>query len=459
MTAHAAPSSSAGAAESGRLWQLALIASFALLVVVAAIAAISPMAGEDYGLARPLDHLTDSSALAWILDRSARQILGWNARLGEQLIIVWLALGKPACAVANTAGFAAFALLLTWYGRGAVIVDRSLAVSFAIAASACLLLWPRLEIFFWETAAAAYLEPIVLTLVVLLPFFLADVRRRVSASWPTLALFLVLALLAGAAFENLGVAVLLTMVGAIVGIWPSDRPAARRLVFVAASFAIGWLLLVSAPSTAHRVQYYRDVFHAPPLSLGYLVHRSLNVGRLALETSGLVLVIVAGLLVAAVRCAPERWAAFPRKYWGLVLAATVSVAVLILSPYTEPRAFSWWWATLAIVGLRAVAILQAHRRKRMEVAAVALTVAALGFGGWLFGEYATFARAVDERDVAIRGAKATEACRQGLPIALISTTTSPRFLNHREEWVGASLDQMSAYYGCTLTLTPAKPPD
>ena len=154
-----------------------------------------------------------------------------------------------------------------------------------------------------------------------------------------------------------------------------------------------------------------------------------------------------------------RMTVLPAKYLGLALAAPVAVAAVAFAPYTEPRAFTWLWATLLILGVRAFVVCRELWGRRAEWAAVGLALVGLAFGGWLFGEYATFAAAVRARDVEISAAKASGACERGLPISLVVTTTSPRFLANREEWVGSSLDQVSAYYGCALIMTPRRPPD
>jgi len=248
----------------------------ALLLVYALISATSPMNGEDYGLAMPLDAARTRSTIGWILERSSQQIVRWNARLGEQLAILWLAAGKPAFVVANTLCFAAFASLVAWYGAGSVALGRPFLFDCAFAAALGFLAWPRLEMFFWETAAAGYLQPLVLTLIVLAPFFFPEVRARVSASRGAAAAFATTAVLAGASFENVGPAVALTMAGAAVLARRHDPTAARRLVLVAAGYTLGWLALMLAPSTATRVHYYRETFHIEPLSLEYLVRRSLD---------------------------------------------------------------------------------------------------------------------------------------------------------------------------------------
>jgi hypothetical protein len=447
------------AAVEGGAWVLAVIAGLGLLLAYAAICAISPLNGEDYALAMPLDLNPATSMLGWICERSQRQIVGWNARFGEQLAILWLALGKPAFVVANTVSFAALCALVASYARGRLAIDRSLALSGSLTAASTFLIWPRLELFFWETAAAGYLQPTVLTLVVLLPFFFPEVRRLLLRSSWVLVVAVVLAVPAGAAFENVGPAVGLAMLGVTLNVRRHDRPMALRLAAVATGYALGWALLLLAPSTAHRAQYYHDAFNVPPWSLAYLLRRSLNVARIFLETSGPFLGVIAFAAGLAWWRAPDRRKVFPKDLWLLAGTATLSVAPVAFSPYTEPRAFTWFWVALLIVGVRTFDLLrQACGRWAVRVVAI-LGVAAVGVSAWLGTEYAVFRRAVSAREAMILAGKASGRCRDAVSVSLISTATSPRFLNNREEWVAASLDQVSAYYGCALTLTTGKAPD
>jgi hypothetical protein len=431
---------------------LALAASGALLLLHAWIAATSPMNGEDYGLAMPLDAAHARSTIGWIVERCWRQASTWNARLGEQLAIAWLAVGKPAFVVANALCFAAFASLVSWYAAGAVTRGRAFLFDVAFAGALTLLAWPRLELFFWRTAAAGYLQPLVLTSVVALPFFLPEVRRRVLASRAATTLLAGAAALAGAAFENLGLGITLGLAGACVLARRSDPRGARWLGVVAACYALGWLALLLAPSTAARAQYYRDAFAIAPLSPLWLARRSFDTLRVLATTTGGLALAAAGTAALALLLRVRPRDLIPRGHVALALAVAPSALLVIFAPYTEARSFAGIWAVLLVLAVRAHHLSRRQRPQLVEAITVALLVVALGFGIWLQGVYAEFAAQVEERERTILAARGTAACETGLVITRIPTEVGTRLLNNREKWLMQFPRQVSRYYGCRLII-------
>jgi len=198
-------------------------------------------------------------------------------------------------------------------------------------------------------------------------FFFPEIRTPVAASRRGVALLAIAAALTGAAFENLGAGIALGMAGASIVAHRSDRSSARRLGIVALCYALGWIALVAAPSTAARAQYYRDAFSIPPLSAAYLAKRALDVGHvLATSTGGLAITTTAAAAFALCLGVRARDLVL-RRHAALALAVAPSIPIVALAPYTEARSFAGLWMLLLVLAVRAHHLARRRHARLVEV--------------------------------------------------------------------------------------------
>lgn len=429
----------------------------AFLACFAATSLVSPMNGEDFGLSLPItdDGSTPSSAELWA--RSMHQIESWNARLGEQLAILWLGVGETAFVVANTLAFAVFVAIVTVYATRRVRPDVTSAWVACVCAASTWLAWPSLEIFFWTTTAGNYFHPMVLLLAAGLPFLLHDELASLGRTRaPLLIVFGAIAVLVGVSSENGPPALVGTMVVfAAVRWWRSrTRPSAYEILTVV-SLVAGWIVLMTQPSTRFRVEYYRQLFGTPPYSTEYFVTR-LEQSWPIFAQSGRPIAIATGLALVAVGVLRRRDTvlAIGPAYFLPLTAALLCANAVVLGPYTEPRAFLYVWITAFVLAMRCVAVVIDSAPEASRVVALVLVVGGLFSASSTYAAYRAFAVPMEARDRYVRAHRGHESCRTGLPIRLVDARFPARILNNREEWVGASLDQVERYYGCELVLTP-----
>src|SRR5688572_27539073 len=231
-----------------------------LLLSSAIIFAVSPMNGEDYALTKLFTDASLLDRVTWAIEKSIDQSTHWNARLGEQFSIFWLSMPGALFAIANLIAISSFVFLIALFAtpqdkwrRNTLIVTSFLAIT------ACFLLWPRLEVFFWRTTAAGYLQPLVLTLLFLLPFYSLPSCRFFLGSWRGSVIFFVLGLLCGLSFENIPPALLPYMVLITYRHLTEKTDFSARLGMATLFYFLGWVLLMIAPSTAARTAYYVSV--------------------------------------------------------------------------------------------------------------------------------------------------------------------------------------------------------
>lgn len=404
------------------------------------------MAGEDFGLAVPLAQRHAPGLLHTIVAHCRLQITTWNARLGEQLSILWLGLPKAFFAVVNTFCFFVLAYGITALALRSGRIGRRFVSAFTVALCVLYLLWPRFEVFFWETGGSEYLQPLACASVVLLPFVVEDLEPRLLGSGLRWTAMLVLGFVAGASFENLGPAMLLMMA---IQLWRlrQDHVEISRRFGVFATYAMGWLALLLAPSTKVRAAFYREAYHIPPWSVTYLLRRGVNVAKAFVGADALPLLCLCALYVVLRRAGRK-----PRVDATdllLLAAAAVSVCLVIPAPYTEPRAFQFFWAVVLAGVVRFTFDLLTPASAR-GFSMLSVGVPAVCMALFLLYAYWGFHERAEARSAFIAKNVDSPACRTGLPISRIQTIGGYRILNNREDWVMASLDQVSTFYGCKL---------
>ena len=412
-----------------RRWRWILAAAaFLSLLLYAVIFRLSPMNGEDYALARPLG--STGATWAWILARSAVQIGHWNARLGEQLSIFWLAQPQGWFLAAALLVFLALNVLLALLVSG----SRGLAEKAGLCLGLVFLLWPRMEVFFWRTAEAGYLQPMVLTLYCLYWYSSDEALESLAASRIRLLLVSLVACLAGLSFENVPPAGLAYMAGSLA--LCRDRRARLVGLLPALALGLGWALLLTAPSTALRRAHYDQLFGVKAHDAAYAWGRIRDVARVFWASSRPLACAAAAAALYLARQSPR----LPRLPLA-ALAAALVVASVVAAPYTEPRAFLLAWCLMLAVVMEALHV-ALGRHAWVRPAVVVLLLGSLGCQVWAYGLYSDFARRVSSRESAILAQPSASVA-----LAPLGGDYDPRYLNNRDEWCLASPMKVYAYFG------------
>lgn len=432
--------------DYSRQWMLALACLAAFSVTLYGVSfALAPLMGEDFAFVRNGEPQGGYDQLLWVIERSSQQINDWNARLGEQLAIFWLNVPSWLFWLASVGAFLILAVLSASVYSGC----QGLMTKSLISLSLMFLLWPGLEVFFWKTANAAYLQPLLLYLVCILAYRDDQyIKRWVSRKFIVIGVS-VAAFLAGFSFENVSVAVAIYMVIALLltkewkRLWPAFLPIISMLA--------GWLMLLTAPSTQHRREYYRQAFGIENADLAYYVQRGLEVCDVFFHTSGGLFaasLIAIGYLIYLHRTEIRR---YNLRTFLTVVPAILVVGSLIMAPYTEPRAFLLAWALMFAVVVEAV--YQAGMRNQLaRWALLAALLASLGYGVKTWWIYQDISQAFLSREDFIIENTSEPACKNGLSITPLVFDYSYRYFNNRDGWYMQNLAVINRYYGCRLII-------
>nr|WP_275423113.1 DUF6056 family protein [Modicisalibacter sp. MOD 31.J] len=427
-----------------RVYQGVFVACAALSVAVyAAVFWRMPLMGEDFAFPRHYGEVGWGERLAWIAHKIPEQTASWNARLGEQLAIVWLNLPAWLFWLVALAAFVAFCTLiaLVWSGR------RDLPLKLTLTLGLMFALWPGLEIFFWKTANAGYLQPIVLSLVCIVAYRSdASVTALAGRPWRLAGLCLVAAG-AGYSFENVPMALALYMA---LAWWlsPRRRVAWPALLPVGAMLA-GWATLMAMPSTAHRRAFYLDANDVHDMGPAYYWQRAGEVTDTFFDTTGLLFaLVVVSLVFLAVQQRRGRLA-YDRRVWWTILPAVLVVGSMLAAPYTEPRAFSLAWALMFAVVIEAAGVACRRWRWAGALCALALLVSA-GLAIKTLTIYEDVSRSFDAREARILERLGTPACETGVAVRERHFDYPYRYFNNRDDWYRWSLWHVGNYYGCKL---------
>jgi len=429
-----------GAAVSNKkidIWVLLLIAAMTAMVYVA-IVSISPMNGEDYALTRPFVHEGFWSRARWILARSHEQTVNWNARFGEQLAIFWLSVPKIYYILAAVISF----VLLNYFVATIVSGTEKAIYKTCISMGAIFAIWPGMEVFFWTTANAGYLQPVVLSLFCIYLYRSDESIKRLVNSWKLMIVASVVSFVAGLSFENTPIAIILYMSFSLFFV--KDRIPPIGFVPIL-TLAAGWVILLSAPSTSHRREFYNNVYGGG-YSVDHLAGRVADVVHVFFNTSG---VLFASALIALVYI--NYYASERKRIFLSVAAAALVVSTIVAAPYTEPRSFSLAWALMFSIIIAAVSIATSQGRwveRLVLLACVILFVFPLKTAAIYFD----FAEKMNQRDFLIKSKINTQDCVDGVKVKRIWTSYHYRYLNNRDEWYYRNPEFIRTYYGCKVVM-------
>ena len=420
--------------------RLVLLVGALNVILYAIIFMTSPLNGEDYALTRNFQGHKFLFRLQWIVARAVEQSVSWNARFGEQLAIFWLSMPKIYFALFSTAAFVLFNFLLATIVSG----SNAAAIKTVLSAAVIFALWPGMEIFFWGTANAGYLFPLILTLGCVYWYRSDTAIVRLCTSRFLFIFVAVVAFLAGASFENTPVAVMFFMLVSLLLARP--RMGAWKGLVPVSSMAIGWMVLILAPSTQHRREFYKDMYGIEGYSLEYFAGRSADVVGVFLDASWMLLVLTIGSVIVVWKSSSDK----KRMLLSIVVMLLV-IASLVAAPYTEPRAFSLAWALMVSLTLSGLFLLLG-RLPKYHLGVAALCAVFLYFPLKAGAMYGDLADRLNERDFYIRKMSKTRACSDGIEVDAIKVTYPYKYVNNRDEWYLGNPGFISLFYQCKIII-------
>jgi hypothetical protein len=304
-------------------------------------------------------------------------------------------------------------------------------------------LWPAMDVFFWRTTQAGYLQPSLIYLALIacvLNWKGRDSRPQVLE----VALLSCGSFLAGLSFENSPV--VLGAIFVVLAFRVPFKPFEWRILIPISSLFLGWLLLVTAPSTTFRREFFRSQANIEEYTPTYYLFVRLPDVVLRLLQSSWVLILFALLASALLLVLKVQI----HKVFVAWTALVVNVVSLIPAPYTEPRTFMISWVLLIVLVI--IALLEVSQRSVSSKfgIAVALVFSCIATATYMAPGHEAFASKMSERNHIIRSLVGEEPCAKGLEIERIDVGLPARFLNNRDDWIFTSLDQASAHYNCLL---------
>ncbi|WP_224417675.1 DUF6056 family protein [Modicisalibacter sp. R2A 31.J] len=426
-----------------------LAASFAL-VVYGVIFWMAPLQGEDFAFARRFAEGDFGARLAWMLQKWPDQFLHWNARLGEQMTILWLNVPPVAYLVAACLAFVGLHALVA----ALFPLRPGWRLRLALSAGLTFLLWPAFEVFFWKTANAGYLHPLLLNLLCVAAFTSAPRVRRVADRGGYCAGLCLAGLLAGFSFENVPLAVAAYMLVS----WAllADRRHHWRALLPVVAMVVGWVALMLVPSTAYRRSVYRQIYSVGDTDLAYYLGRASEVSLTFLETAWPLLVASLVALALLVHWHRRSRVRQDPRVWWLILPAVLVVGSVSAAPYTEPRAFLLAWVLMLAIVVEAAYRLWCGGVLGRVLVAV-LLVGSLGMALKTLSIYRDVAAQFDTREQRILDHLGTSECgsKPGLTIEPVTPGYPARYFNGRDAWTMQNMLVFESYYGCWLKLDGA----
>lgn len=426
--------------KTTKLGYLFQVISILTISLYAAIFSISPLNGEDYALTRIFENESFLYKLTWIAERSHDQMSRWNARLGEQLAIFWLSMPEIYFLIASTLIFVTFNFLVSSIYSGTKEAIEKTTISICLI----FLLWPGMEVFFWKTANAGYLQPIVLTLICIYFYSREETITKLLENKVNLTLVSIAAFLSGLSFENTPIAVSFYMLVSFTLLKKKKEQLLALLPMGAMIF--GWLILISAASTTKRRDYYNNHFGVTGYSVDYIADRVLDVSRIFFLTSNFLFFASIIALVYIFIYSKNRKRVLLNTIPAILVVGSVAAA-----PYTEPRSFILAWALMLSAVVEAIHMAFKNIRFSRVLALIIFSLS-LFYQIKTYQIYTDFAKLLNDRDDFIRSKIGTAECSNGIEVTQIQTNYSYRYLNNRDEWYHGNPRQISKYYNCNILM-------
>ncbi|MEB7537319.1 DUF6056 family protein [Pantoea anthophila] len=414
------------------------IFSLAIYSVYLSIVLVAPKMGEDYGLTKYFTNEGIIQRISFAIAKSSSQILGWNARLGEQLAIFELSLPHWMSLLIYGVTVIPFMLTLsmlsgiTEKGQRSLVALICMVMMFAI--------WPGMEVFFWKTANSEYLQPMMLVLLTAAAYSEKERINRLASKKMAFIAYLVACFLSGLSFENVPLALSIALIS--LCFIQKRRGLCNYLPVV--SMMMGWALLMLAPSTRLRKAYYDSTINKGSDFASYYLSRFADVCTRFFETSSVLLVIaIAACLYLS------RKGRITAYHHMMILASVLVVGSMMASPYTEPRGFLFAWCVM--FSMVAYAISEALSSTKSLNLFAACFFISLIFGLYTLNVYSEIGLASNLREEKIISSIGGKECESGIMVSRLNTGAGYRYINNRDDWFMYNMTNKPNYfYQCNL---------
>lgn len=317
----------------------------------------TPMMGEDFALTsfsyyyKPVS-IGDHAHL--IINRIIKQVCTWNVRVGEQIAIVFCSINEIYYYIGNTIISVLYILLIPIYafGRKVKFTDRNDIISIGMSFCLVIVFQPVLgEIFFWRAGSGNYLWAVFMLLVFTIPLRMVIANKNILENKKiVILLHTFLGLFAGLTNENTVITFIVIYVCTIIYRIMTKQEVYLWIWSSFISLSIGFFVMIFAPSTAIRMQTYKNIFGIQNVTITDYIHRALNViHRFFTENAYLVIILLIILVIYMVLNYRKVKDEIQRKEFNvyktasiniiLLLASSLSAGALIGAPYVETRAF------------------------------------------------------------------------------------------------------------------------
>ncbi|ANA79729.1 hypothetical protein C7121_08870 [Paenibacillus glucanolyticus] len=328
--------------------------ALAIFVFLLVINYNTPMIGEDFALSPSFyskENFSFLNSIHWIVDRVYIQSTTWNARIGEQLAIVFLTFNKDIFNICNSILTMIYGYLIFLYAfnRKLILKNKQDTFSILVIFVLVVLFMPALgEIFFWETGSANYLWSLVILLLFGYPFrrMLAQNENVFTNCPKLLILYYIISFLSGMTNENTIVA----FVGFIFIVFLVKKLKKQKIYLwmyiSSALYLLGIIYLLISPSTRIRSEYYKKAYGITEINFSTYFIRFQKTIISFVDTNFNILIFFSLLLVlyfiwSKVKSLKGQNISHKNIYLLLliVLLSFASVIVLVMVPYVEKRAF------------------------------------------------------------------------------------------------------------------------
>jgi hypothetical protein len=340
----------------------------------------TPLIGEDFALSIPYSHKNENlyEKVSLISNKIVVQSTNWNARLGEQLAIIFLAFNKSFFRILNIiVTFIFFYLILTYAKGDFPSINPTFFFLITLQISIFLLIPKVGDILFWITVASNYLWGVSILILFLLPYRLWYSGKDMfeNASIMLRFLFIPLTVLAGMTNENTVIAVILMIIAGFIfakkGFFktmPTPRWYWQNMAFL----LVGYGYLILSPSTKRRRGYYLELFGTQNEGIIDYLSKSINVlQHYIVSSKNLIILIVIFTLLFLILTKWYGWNLSKKSKDNLVVSliltfcSFVSVAVLIAAPYLESRSLLFNWFFLFV--FFTIIIIELYSQKRILI--------------------------------------------------------------------------------------------
>lgn len=318
----------------------------------------TPMMGEDYALVGYSPYLKEpelAEKILLIFKRSVHQTSTFNARIGEQISILFGSFNKMWFNLANSILSLGFIYLMFLYAftRKIRLNSKTDFSSVLISFILVILFIPALgEVFFWRTGSCNYLWATSILLLFGLPYRYLLAKKNILENKKVLPiLHTILGFLAGFTNENTVISFIVLCTCIILYKIKNNERIYLWMYTGLTALISGFAILITCPSTKIRIELYNKIYNVGEVTLTTYLSRVSNV-IYRFFNDNIILVAMAAIILAFYIIIDNKSSINvldKKKYrinspiitenFLMLIIASLSVGALVGSPYIESRSF------------------------------------------------------------------------------------------------------------------------